>query len=208
MNRVSNLFYMMSFFLFLCSCATRKAIPADYYTDPSGIEKKNESALRETKRETRQVDILASEATDKLRAVGIGNDYDEKYARREAIRDAQATLAGYLQRAVLEIAKEYHQKKGVNQKKISEQTLKDYLETFISQKVSSVPVGLPEVYDLSDGSVKVYVCVELRTNTAEVLGETFDALKEKEILGVEYDKQQFIEENLDVIERLRNELIQ
>lgn len=208
MKRVSNLFYMMSFFLFVCSCATRKVIPADYYTDPSGIEKKNESALRETKRETRQVDILASEATDKLRAVGIGNDYDEKYARREAIRDAQATLAGFLERSILEVVKEYNQKTGINQKKISEQNLEGYLETTVAQKINSIPIGLPEVYDLSDGSVRVYVCVELKTKTADVLGETYESLKKDEILGVEYDKQKFIEENLGVIERLRNELIQ
>lgn len=208
MKRFSNLFYMMSFFLFVCSCATRKTVQTDYYADPSGVEKKNESVLRETKRETRQVDILASEATDKLRAVGIGNDYDEKYARREAIRDAQATLAGFLERSILEVVKEYNQKTGINQKKISEQNLEGYLETTVAQKINSIPIGLPEVYDLSDGSVRVYVCVELKTKTADVLGETYESLKKDEILGVEYDKQKFIEENLGVIERLRNELIQ
>ena len=206
MNRVSNLFYMMSFFLFVCSCATRKAIPADYYTDPSGIEKKNESALRETKRETRQVDILASEATDKLRAVGIGNDYDEKYARREAIRDAQTILAEYIENAIVEVVKEYNKNVKLNRDMVSERNIEGVVISTVAQKINSVPVGLPEVYDLSDGTVRVYVCVELKSKTEDLLGETYDNLTKEQILGVDYDKQKFINDNIDTIKKLQNKL--
>lgn len=188
----------------LFSCGSQKNLDSSYYANPNNIS--TPQVPKETKREVREVDRLASQATDKLRAVGIGNDYNEKYARREAIRDAQATLAGYLERAIIEIVKEYNNNHTLNQAKVSEAQIEGYVETTVSQKISSIPIGMPEVYDLADGSVRVYVCVELQTETKKFLEDTYNNLTEKQILGIDYDKQKFIEDNMKTIEKLRNNL--
>ena len=55
----------------------------------------------------------------------------------------------------------------------------------------------------SDATVQVYVCVELQKPTDQVLGEIYDQLTQDEILGTDYDKQKFIQDNKDRLQELR-----
>lgn len=185
--------------LMLASCGSSKKTTADNY-----YSKTAQPTLK--KREVREVDKLAAEEKDKMRAVGIGNDFDEKEARREAIQDAQNTLAGYLETSIINITQEYHKKSTANAKKFSETNLERFIETAVSQKVSTKMIGLPEVYDASDATVQVYVCVELQKPTEKVLGEIYDQLTEDEILGIDYDKMKFIQDNKDRLQELREKV--
>ena len=106
-NLFVNSFLLLASCFIIYSCASNKGLSKNYYSNPNKeITKK--TGISETKRAVREVDRLASQATDKLRAVGVGNDYDEKYARREAIRDAQTILAEYIENAIVEVVKEYN----------------------------------------------------------------------------------------------------
>ena len=138
-----------------------------------------------------------------MRAVGLGNDYDEKEARREAIQDAQHTLANYLEASIVSLTKEYHKKAQVNAKKYSETNFERYVETEVAQTVSTRMIGTPEIYDASDATVQVYVCVELQKPTDQVLGDIYDQLTQDEILGTDYDKMKFIQDNKDRLQELR-----
>jgi low affinity Fe/Cu permease len=62
------------------------------------------------------------------------------------------------------------------------------------------------VYDLSDGTVSVYVCVELVKPTDEVIGDVYDELTRDEVIGIDYDKQKFIKDNRERLEELRNQV--
>lgn len=186
--------------LMLGSCGSSKKAAADnYYSNPKGTVA--QPTLK--KREVREVDKLAAAETNKMRAVGIGNDYDEKEARREAIQDAQSILAGYLETCIVSLTEEYHKKAQVTSKKYSETNLERYVEAAVAQKVSSHMIGTPEVYDASDGTVQVYVCVELQKTTEQVLGDMYDQLTEDEILGTDYDKMKFIQDNKERLQELR-----
>lgn len=189
--------------LMLGSCGSSKKATADnYYSDPG--QKTAQPTLK--KREVREVDKLAAAETDKMRAVGVGNDFDEKEARREAIQDAQNTLAGYLETAIVSLTQEYHKKANANAKKYSESNLERVVEATVSQKVSTKMIGTPEVYDASDATVQVYVCVELQKPTDKVLGEIYDQLTQDEILGIDYDKMKFIQDNKDRLQELRDKV--
>lgn len=193
--------------LVFSSCgSSRKGAADNYYVNPN--PKKEIPAAQPTlkKRDVKEVDKLAAAETDKLRAVGLGNDYEEKEARREALRDAQNTLAGYLETCIVNLTQEYHKKATVNTKKYAETNLESYVETAVSQKVSTRMIGVPEVYDAADGTVQVYVCVELQKPTDQVLGEVYDQLTKDEILGTDYDKMKFIQDNKDRIQELRDNL--
>lgn len=185
--------------LMLASCGSSKKTTADNY-----YSKTAQPTLK--KREVREVDKLAAAETDKMRAVGIGNDFEEKDARKEAIRDAQNTLAGYLETSIINITQEYHKKSTANGKKFSETNLESYIESTVAQKVSTKMIGLPEVYDASDATVQVYVCVELQKPTEKVLGEIYDQLTKDEILGIDYDKMKFIQDNKERIQELREKV--
>lgn len=189
--------------LMLGSCGSSKKVAADdYYSNPKG--KTAQPTLK--KREVREVDKLAAAETNKMRAVGLGNDFEEKEARREAIQDAQNTLAGYLETSIVSLTQEYHKKAQVASKKYSETNLERYVESAVSQKVSSRMIGTPEVYDASDGTVQVYVCIELQKTTEQVLGDMYDQLTQDEILGTDYDKMKFIQDNKDRLQELRDKV--
>lgn len=189
----------------LSACGSSKNASSDYYNNPSR-KARVAPELKEEKREVREVDKLAAKETDKMRAVGIGNDVDEKYARREAIRDGQATLAGYLETAIVALTTEYHKKAGTNAKKFSEANIEEMVEMAVAQKVTSRMIGVPEVYDVSDGTVSVYVCVELSTPTEKVLEEVYDGLSRDGVIGTDYDKQKFIQDNNARINELREKV--
>lgn len=189
--------------LMLGSCGSSKKATADnYYSNPK--EKTAQPTLK--KREVREVDKLAAAETDKMRAVGLGNDFDEKEARREAIQDAQNTLAGYLETCIVSLTQEYHKKSSANAKKFSESNIERFVEAAVSQKVSTKMIGTPEIYDASDATVQVYVCVELQKPTDKVLGEIYDQLTQDEILGIDYDKMKFIQDNKERLQGLRENL--
>lgn len=186
--------------LLFASCGSSKKATADnYYNEP--VQRTAQPTLM--KREVRDVDKLAAAETNKMRAVGLGNDFDEKEARREAIRDGQSIIAGFLETSIVSLTQEYHKKAQVNTKKYSETNIESLVETAVSQKVSAPMIGTPEIYDASDGSVQVYVCVELQKPTDQVLGEIYDQLTQDEILGTDYDKQKFIQDNKDRLQELR-----
>lgn len=221
-----NTLILKSAFAIMCisvllSCGSKKDLYSNYYTNPTPVPNNNYTSsttqntkeddnkpqiITEKKRETKEVDILASQATDKLRAVGIGNDYDEKYARREAIRDAQANIAGYIERAIIEITDDYHNRTTNNQLKVSKSKLEEFVRTTLAQKISTTPIGLPEVYDLSDGTVRVYVCAELNTETSKIVEETYDEMVKEKIIEVDNDKDKFLNSIMNEIDRLSNEL--
>jgi hypothetical protein len=186
------------------SCGSSKSATQDnsYYNNPKAQVQQPEAK----KRETRKVDELAAKATTNLRAVGMGNDFDEKYARSEALRNGLATLASELQSSIVALTQEYHKKGVINQKKIAETSIEGMVETAVSQKVSTKLIGVPEVYDLSDGTVSVYVCVELVKPTDEVIGDVYDELTRDEVIGIDYDKQKFIKDNRERLEELRNQV--
>lgn len=218
MKKLLNFVVVLGLGAAMFSCGGQKQVAADYYNNPRGNYSNQQTeperkvvettTVTATKRAESKLDLLAAEESTKLRAVGIGNDYEEKYARREAIRDAQATLAGYLERSIIEIVKEYNKRTTKNDRKKTESQLEGYVETTVAQIIKSHPIGVPEIYDLSDGTVRVYVCVELDMETTSLLEDTYNKLSDDEVIGVDYDKKKFIEDNLQEIERLRNEVKQ
>lgn len=184
----------------LTSCGSSKRSTADnYYSNPK--ERTSQPILKE--RKLKEVDKLARAETTKMRAIGIGNDYDEKEARAEALRNAQSTLASYLETTIVSLTQEYHKKAQVNMKKYSEANIQKLVEVAVSQKVSVRMVGYPEIYDASDATIQVYVCVELVKPTDQVLGEIYDQLTQDEILGTDYDKMKFIQDNKEQLQELR-----
>lgn len=170
---------------------------------PNYGNNQRESIPAMVKQKTREVDRLAAEETNKMRAVGVGNDYEEKEARREALNDAKNTLAGYIETAVLSLTQEYHKKTGMNKKKLSESQLEGVVETAVSQKVSTKPVGVPEIYNMADGSIQVYVCLELTKPNDQILSDVYEDLTKDQVIGVDYDKMKFIQDNKDRIKELR-----
>ena len=124
-------------------------------------------------------------------------------ARKEALQNGQLEIASLLETSVVALTQMYNQKVTVNSKKLTERQRKEFVELTVSQKISTRAVGVPDRFINDDGSYQVYRCVELKTPTAELLGEIHDELTREEVIGVDYDKKKFIEDNLEKIQELR-----
>lgn len=183
------------------SCGSSKA--SSSYDSSRQNDKKH---LTMKKQEIREVDKLVAQETNKMRAVGIGNDYEEKDARREAMNDARTILAGYIETAVIALTQEWTEKNRANKDKLSEAQRKEFVEQAVAQKVSTRLIGTPEIYNVSDGTIQVYVCLELTKSTADILGDVYDNLTREDVIGIDYNREQFINDNIDRIKELREKV--
>ena len=49
------------------------------------------------------------------------------------------------------------------------------------------------IYDLADGQVQVYVCIEMKTDKDNFIKQLDNTLKQEDIIGIEADRERFIE---------------
>jgi len=206
-----NLLVSLVLVVLLSSCGGSKQVAdAGYYNNPYlqqgyvAPQQQPQQQMQELK--TLKVDELAAEETDKLRAVGIGNDPDENDARREALQAGQAELASLIETSVVALTQEYNQKNQVNSKKLKEEKREEIIEFSVAQNVSAKAIGTPNRFILGDGSIQVYRCIELNVPTTEVLGQIHNELTREEVIGVDYDREKFIKDNMAKIQELREKV--
>ena len=196
--------------LMMQSCGASKQANVAYYQNPYPQQQyqQPEQSTAPKMRQTSELDRLVAETTDKLRAVGVSDDYDESDARIEALRNAQLELATLLENSIIALVQQYQKKSELNRKQLDESQVESYVESSVAQKISARPIGVPEIYDLADGSVRVRRCVELIEKTEEVVGEVYDNLTAAEVIGIDYDKEQFVKDSMEQLQQLRDKLNQ
>ena len=186
--------------MILQSCGSTKQVTSgNYYNNPHAVQEGQ-------RLETLNVDILVEEETDKLRVVGIAQDIDETDARMEALRAGQREISSLLETTVVEFTRQYQQKYVQGDKKYKNNQTKSVIEYSVAQAVSVRPIGIPDRIRLDDGSYKIYRCIELKTPTKEVIGKVYEDLTREEIIGMDYDRDQFIKENMDILQELREKV--
>lgn len=195
----------------LCSCGGSKQVAnAGYYNNPYPQQQQYQQVVQPIQQQEAlkalEVDKLVAEETDKLRAVGIATDADEGEARKEALQNGQLEIASLLETSIIALTQVYNQKNTVNNKKLTERQRKEFIEYAVAQKISTRPVGLVDRFRNSDGSFQIYRCVELSIPTANVLGQIHEELTKEEVIGIDYDKEKFIQDNLAKIQELRNQV--
>lgn len=182
---------------FMCSCGTTKK-GATNFTPTYHQELQNSSAISKVasvKREMRPTEPCEECAWERdLAAVGTATSYSEKVARNEAIRDARYELGRMMQVAVEGAAEDYLRNVTKNKKSTAESISEEINNQFYSECVKNSKVVKTTVYDLSDGQIQVYACVEVFASF-DVLEKAADiaknTLSKDEELEVEFDKEKF-----------------
>lgn len=129
-----------------------------------------------------------------LAAAGTATSYNEKVARNEAIRDARYELGRMMQVAVEGAAEDYLRNVTKNRKSTSETISEEINSQFFSECVKNSKVIKTTVYDLSDGQIQVYACVEVVAgfDVLEKAAEVAEnVLSRDEVLETEFNKEQF-----------------
>jgi hypothetical protein len=186
------------------SCSSKKSAMADqYYDHPKG---KTVQPTRVAQQKS-HVEIAAEQYENgRLRAFSSVKDFDKNDARRDAIRSAQVELAMLIENAISQTVKEFRKKSTLNTKMLTERTIEDYIESFVVQVLKNTRVIDSQAYDLSNGTVEYEVCVEIPSPIDNVINEIGDNLSREGVLAVDYDKQEFVKENKEIIDNNRTRL--
>lgn len=194
-----NVLFIAAIAAFVCSCGTTKknaTNPNTYYNQAirsTQVVEKAETPARKP-RPTDPCDSLAW-ARD-FAAAGTATSYNEKVARNEAIRDARYELGRMMKVAVEGAAEDYLRNVTKNKKSTAETISEEINTQFFAECVKNSKVIRTTVYDLPDGQIQVYACVEVvaRFDVLEKAAEVAEnVLSRDEELGVEFDKNRFKE---------------
>ena len=135
---------------------------------------------------------MANAESEFLRAYGTATSYVEKTALNEAERDARNRLAAMIKTAVEGAAQDYEMNATANLKKTA-QALSEAVNTqFVAEEVANTRIIKTDIYDLTDGSIQVYVCLEMRASEEEVINKLENVLEKDGILEIKYDRDQFV----------------
>lgn len=148
---------------------------------------------------------LALAEEENLRVFGSAISPIEKIARNEALRDARNQFATRLQVAVDGAALDYAQNTTENVKKSASELGEVIMTQYVSQIIKNTKPIKWSVYDLSDGSIEVYVCLEMVDGLDEVKKGLGNALSRNAIIGIQHDRERFIDKTLKGLENFKKQ---
>ena len=188
------LFTFCSIMLF-ASCGSSKSKLESYtrYDGEGGMQK---SVLRESNPVLR----LANDKNAlSLRAAQSARSMLEDVALENAENAAVQTLASRIESAVEGVRERFNETNQIDSKTMTQQQVRNLITTKINQKISYRVVGEPAIYDNTDGSVTVWVCVELVKPTDNFLSDLYDDLTKDDIISIDYRRDKFAQDMKDQI---------
>lgn len=192
----ANIFIAVATAFVICSCGSSKKVTTADSSYNSRLQNEKFEAKAETPnrklREEEPCQALAAER--EFAAAGTATSYTEKVARNEAIRDARYELGRMMQVAVEGAAEDYLRNASKNKKSTAETLSEEINNQFFAECVKNSKVIKTTTYDLSDGQIQVYACVEVVADFSvlDKIAEIADnTLSRDETLEIEFDKEQF-----------------
>ena len=168
--------------------------PQPTYQQPQQQPQQPAQQVRPT-RQRRELDpciLKAQEESQNLRAYGTSVSYVEREAINNAKRDARNEIANSLAMAIEGAATSWAKTGQKDQRVASDLLDKSNYKQIIAEELANTPVIETSVYDLSDGTIQVYVCIEMRTSTREFAKKITQEISNDEFLRMEYEQQQFM----------------
>ncbi|MCM1151321.1 MAG: hypothetical protein NC209_06795 [Alistipes sp.] len=196
--------------LSLVACgSSKKAASSDYQYQQWKEQQEQQAAQNRPNRTLRTTEPcieLALADSEYLRAYGTATSYLEKAALSEAERDARTRLAQMIKVAVEGAAQDYVQNANKNLKNTAGSLGESVMTQYVAAELRNTRIIKTSVYDLSDGSVQVYVCLEMRTDKDGFGRNLNDFLDREGVVELQYDRERFIEKTAQGLEeyKLRN----
>ena len=118
---------------------------------PSRRERKEEPCVQ-----------LALENSEFLRAFGTATSYIEKVAMNEAERDARNRLALMVRLAIEGAASDYEKNASENLNNTAGTLGESIMRQYVAEQLTDTRIIKQTIYDLSNGQIQIYVCIEMR----------------------------------------------
>ncbi len=191
----------------LASCGSSKQTAAsDYEYQLWKQQQEQQSAQQRPARKLRAAEPcieLASAESENLRAYGTATSYIEKVAWNAAERDARSRLTAMIKTAVEGAAQDYERNANQNLKNTAATLSEAVMTQYMAEEIKNAPVIDHSLYDLSNGHVQVYVCLEIKTNTEELMKNLDNELDRDGVIELQYDRDRFLERMSEGLEEYR-----
>jgi hypothetical protein len=175
------------------------------FTDCGGSKKATQTT-NQTKRTQREVDIcqtMAEQESSHLRAYGMATAYNENIAVENAEFDAATKVAQRMEFAVEGVRDRFNQTASKGLSHQEEQIQKNHLKQYIAQSIKGYKIVKTSLWDRADGGIDAYVCIELTNSTDNIARSAYDNMTRDEIIGIEFDRDQFIKETKEGLEQYK-----
>lgn len=191
----------------MVGCKTAQ-VPNDYQAFlayQQQMQKNEQTPQWETnqpKRQKREIDeciLMANENSSSFGAYGEGTSYREGIAMENAEMDAVIRMVQQIQTAVEGARERYRGSAAKNLSTADEERIQSYIKQFIVG-TTGYRIIKTNLYDLSDGTVQCYVCIEQKVNTDDMTKKLSNELSDDGVLGIEFNRDRFaasIKEDLE-----------
>lgn len=191
----------------MVGCKTAQ-VPNDYQAFlayQQQMQKNEQTPQWETnqpKRQKREVDeciTMATENSGSFRAYGEGKSFREGIAIENAEMDAVIRMVQQIQTAVEGARDRYRGSASKNLSTADEERIQSYIKQFVVG-TTGYRIIKTNLYDLSDGTVQCYVCIEQKINTDDMAKKLSNELSDDGVLGIEFNRDRFaasIKEDLE-----------
>lgn len=203
---------VLSSLLILTACnSSKNAASSDYQYQQWLQQQQNQNQEQENSQQRPGRTLRASEPcielaqadSENLRAYGTSTSYVEKAALNEAERDARNRLAAMLKVAVMGAALDYEQNANKNLKKSAGTIGESIMNQFVVGEIKNTRIIKTDIYDLTDGSIQVYVCLEMRSSKNDFENNLNNMLEREGIIELQYDRDRFIEKMAEGLEEYK-----
>lgn len=199
-------------FMFIACGSSKKAASSDYqyqqWKQQQGQQAETPQRPARTLRTSEPCMEMAQTDAENLRSYGTATSYVEKTALNEAERDARNRLAAMIKVAVEGAAQDYEQNANKNLKKSAGTIGESVMTQFVAEEIKNTRILKTSVYDLTDGSIQVYVCLEMRTNKND-FGKNLDNTLDRDgIIELQYDRDRFVKKMSEGLDEYKKKHMQ
>lgn len=200
--------------LFVACGSSRKAASSDYQYLQWKQQQEQQAAMTQTQRPGRTLRAtepcieMAQAESENLRAYGTATSYVEKTALNEAERDARNRLAAMMKVAVEGAAQDYEQNANQNLKKSAGTISESVMTQFVAEEIKNTRILKTSIYDLTDGSIQVYVCLESLSDKDDLSKSLDNVLDREGIIELQYDRDRFVKKMAEGLEEYKKKQMQ
>ena len=197
--------------LFVACGSTKKMASSDYQYE-QWKQQQEQAAMSQrptrTLRTTEPCIELAQADSENIRAFGTATSYVEKAALNEAERDARNRLAAMMKVAVEGAAQDYEQNANQNLKKTAGTIGESVMTQFVAEEIKNTRILKTSNYDLSDGSIQVYVCLEIQSDKNNFSQNLENVLDREGLIELQYDRDRFVQKMAEGLEDYKKKQMQ
>lgn len=153
------------------------------------------------------IDYALAES-DHLRSFGSATGYIESVLYDQAIMSAQERMSVLLQSELSSVAQNYVRNANSNLDNTSATLYESVAKRFAINTSKDIKVAKYSVYDLDNGQVRVFICIEAKPDNHTLSTQLANELSREGFLGLQFDRDRFIKQNEAGLQEYRQRLFQ